>query len=461
MARKVRVFVQNSSQHIKLSSLNGMSIFEDSSDYEVFLEMLEELNLTHNLDIHAYIVMQNYFEFLATPRDAESISKFMQSLGRKYVGYFNKKYGRTGTLWDGRYKSSLVEDTFYLFDIMRYIESKNTKEYLYSSIGKNLFNRADKIVTQHNLYKGLAYTDEHRKELYERILDTEIDTKKDEFITSSLDKQQVTASKEFIAELEEKMGIALSSKSVGRPKKQQQTQGKKMYKNLVVLDKTQHAEHKLNQLSDMAFAKDVAIVPLVINESALVATDLPVVFSAGDKQSLIAIASLGGGCLTINEQNKWTTPYIPIYFKKYPFSMARTKEDEGQRVILIDEDSPAISKSKGKKLFKKNGDKSDVLQAMVDMLVSAENDALTTQNIVDAISASGILEDMEISLGEGDEKKVLVNNFLVVNRDKLNALSDDILADWVRRGIMNFIEIHIKSLENIQKLFDIAHQRQN
>ena len=73
----------------------------------------------------------------------------------------------------------------------------------------------------------------------------------------------------------------------------------------------------------------------------------------------------------------------------------------------------------------------------------------------------GILEDREISVGEGEEKKVLVNGFKVVNREKLNALSDDILADWVRKGIIAMIDAHLKSLENIQTLFEIVQKRQN
>ena len=90
-----------------------------------------------------------------------------------------------------------------------------------------------------------------------------------------------------------------------------------------------------------------------------------------------------------------------------------------------------------------------------------ENEAIVTNNVAKVIAQSGILEDREISVGEGDEKKVLVNGFKVVSREKLNALSDDVLADWVRKGIITLIDAHLKSLDNIQTLFNIAHQRQN
>jgi putative transposase len=130
-------------------------------------------------------------------------------------------------------------------------------------------------------------------------------------------------------------------------------------------------------------------------------------------------------------------------------------------MILIDEDSSLFSKSKGKQLFKKDGEKSETLEHAINFLTSYEAQMGVTLNVAKIISQSGILEDREISIGEGEEKKVLVNGFKVVNREKLNALSDDILADWVRKGIMTMIDAHLKSLNNIQTLFEIAQKRQN
>ena len=120
--------------------------------------------------------MPSYFEFVATPVNENSISKFMQSLGRRFVGYFNKKYNRRGTLWDGRYKSSIVEDS-YLFNVMRYIESSPIREglvsdattYKYSSIHNNLLNEKNKIITPPKCYKELGYRDEDRIQRYSQI----------------------------------------------------------------------------------------------------------------------------------------------------------------------------------------------------------------------------------------------------------------------------------------------------
>lgn len=234
-----------------------------------------------------------------------------------------------------------------------------------------------------------------------------------------------------------------------------------MYKNLVVLDKKQHKELKLSPMQELSFAKDSAFMPVVANEVPLVGAAFPVVFTADAAASLVALVSLGGESLAINAEGKWITSYVPSYLRKYPFSLAGTQENPEQKVVLIDEKSSLFSKSKGKQLFKKDGSQSETLANAINFLTAHENEAVVTANVAKLIADSGILEDREISVGEGDEKKVLVNGFRVVNREKLNALSDDVLADWVRKGIIALIDAHIKSLDNIQALFNIAHQRQN
>jgi len=461
LARKVRVFVKDSSQHVILKSLDKLTVFRDEEDCIAFKTFLQECNTGHTLAIHAYVLMPHYFEFLATPSNEDALSKFMQSLGRKYVGYFNKKYHRTGTIWEGRYKSSLVENTRFLFDIMIYIEKTAPEGYSFSSKEKNLYNKKDDIVTYSGLYKELGFTDEQRVQKYATLFSSKADEKKAEFITACLEKQNVTGSLEFIKNIEKIVGIALSSKERGRPKKEEIEKGKKMYKNLVILDREKHKEFKINPLTDLNFAKSATHIPLLASEVSQVGAAFPIVFTADETPSLVAIVSLGADSLAITQDGKWITSYVPSYLRKYPFSLASTKEKPEQKMILIDEDSSLFSKSKGKQLFKKDGEKSETLDHAINFLTSYEQQMSVTLNVAKIISQSGILEDREISVGEGEEKKVLVNGFKVVNREKLNALSDDILADWVRKGIIAMIDAHLKSLENIQTLFEIVQKRQN
>jgi len=468
LARKVRIFVKDSPQHIILKSINSVILFRDELDYDSFMALFRVIKERIDIDIHAFVLMPTYFEFIATPLSQNSISKFMQSLGRQFVMYFNKKYGRKGTLWEGRYKASLVEES-YLFDIMRYIESApkreglvdSVTEYKYSSIHNNLLSEKSRIVSYHKQYKALGYTDEERIRHYSQIFYSEMSQERESFIVTCLERQLVTGNQEFIGKIEELVGMTLRAKSRGRPRKNKKQQGKSMYKKLVVLDKNNHKELKVNPMTDLNFAKTSAFVPVIANEVALVGAGFPIVFTADEKPSLVALVSLGGDSLAINTEGKWITNYVPSFIRKYPFSIASTQENPDQKVILIDEESALVSNSEGNQLFAEDGKQSETLQNAVKFLTSHETQMIITQNVAKAISDSGILEDREIAVGEGDEKQILVNGFKVVDKEKLNALSDDILADWVRKGIISLIDAHLKSLENIDTLFTIAQQRQS
>ena len=454
----MRLYVEGLSQHILLKSLNDLIIFKDEEDYETFIGILRELSTKDYIDIHAYVLKPTYFEFLATPKFVEAMSKHIQSLGRKYVAYYNKKYNRAGTIWEGRYRSSLLDDSIYLFDVMKYIECKASN---YSSVGKNLYDKYDNIVVYHRLYKKLGFTQSERIKKYSTIFHSKNDLQKEEFIKECLLNQAITGSNDFIKILEDKTKMKLISNKRGRPKKQTNIKGKKMYKNLVVLDKETHKELKINPMENLDFARGSAFVPLVGSEVKKLSNAFPIVFSTGEKPTLMALVSLGGDSLAINSEGKWISKYVPAHIRKYPFSFASAKDKPEQKVILIDEDSKLFSKSKGKKLFKKSGEQSESLENAIKFLSSYEKEIAMTDKIVEIITQSGILEDREISVGEGDEKKVLVSGFQVVSREKLNKLSDDILAEWVRNGIIFMIDAHLKSLENIQTLFDLAQQRQS
>ena len=463
LARKVRLFIKDTAQHIILRSLDNM--FRDELDYMLFLSMIRDIKRRIDLDVHSYVLMPNYLDFIATPSNETSISKFMQSLGRRYVRYYNKKYNRKGTLWEGRYKSSIVEES-YIFDVMRYIESRPMIEglvtdaslYRYSSIHNNLLNEKDKIVTPHRVYRDLGYRDEDRIKRYSQIFYSKI--KNEKFIISCLEKQLITGSKSFVLKLEKLIGITLRERQRGRPKKN--IEGRKnMYKKLAVLDKKAHSNLKVQPMRDLNFAKGNSFIPVMATEVALVGSTFPIVFTAGENPSLVALVSLGGESLAINHEGKWITNYIPAFIRKYPFSIAGTKENPQQKVILIDEESDLVSYIDGNELFLEDGEQSETLKNAINFLTNYENNMTITQNVARAINDSGILEEREIAVGEGDEKQILVNGFRVIDRDKLNSLSDDILADWVRKGIISLIDAHIKSLEHINTLFDLAQQRQS
>ncbi len=459
MGRKIRVLVENVPQHILLQGIYGVDIFQDGEDYTSFKSIFLDLKKKYNVLVHSYSLMPNFFEFLATFKNGEDLPKFMQTLGRVYVRYYNKKYERNGTLWGSRYKASLVQEGLYLFDVMSYIESFgeiNSKKC-------NYYGLKDEIVTPHKLYKNLGFSDDVRALKYKEICDS-LDLKQFVFIKEKIEKQKPTASDAYISHIENLVGKIIESNNTrGRPKKnikEEKKENKKMYKNLVVLDKTKHKDLKVKGMSDLFFAKDLNFIPVIAGEVELMSKNFPIVFSGGENPSLIAITSLGGGCLAINSEGKWIDSYVPSFLRRYPFSLASTKENLNQKVILIDEDSELFSQNEGSALFDENGEQSEMLGHSIKFLQSYDNNSIVTQNVAKIIKESGILEEREISVGEGEEKKVLVKGFYVVNKEKLNTLSDDILASWVRNGIINLIEAHTKSLDNIQKLFEILYKQQ-
>ena len=122
MARLPRFSLPDQPQHVIVRGNNRSEIFCADEDYRFYLEKLKLACDKHGCSLHAYVLMTNHVHLLATAEFEESLSKTMQSVGRRYVQYFNHTYRRTGTLWEGRYKSTLIQSGPYLLTCMRYIE---------------------------------------------------------------------------------------------------------------------------------------------------------------------------------------------------------------------------------------------------------------------------------------------------------------------------------------------------
>jgi putative transposase len=122
MPRKPRFFLPGVSAHVVQRGNNRQAVFYDDADYLTYLDWLEEGAKRYGCVIHAYVMMTNHVHLLATPQEKESISRLLQHVGRRYVPYINHTYGRSGTLWEGRFKASIVHASEYLLACYRYIE---------------------------------------------------------------------------------------------------------------------------------------------------------------------------------------------------------------------------------------------------------------------------------------------------------------------------------------------------
>jgi len=179
MPRPRRIVLPSVPLHIIQRGNNRTPCFGSRTDYLVYLDMLRECAFDCGCALHAYVLMTNHVHLLLSPNDDDGASKMMQRLGRRYVWYFNRRHDRTGTLWEGRFRSSLVQDERYLMICHRYIELnpvrasivENPADYPWSSYQANAFGRQDSLLTPHLLYTRLGSDTLARQIAYQHLFD--------------------------------------------------------------------------------------------------------------------------------------------------------------------------------------------------------------------------------------------------------------------------------------------------
>ena len=156
--------------HVITRGNNRQACFFKASDYQLYLECLRDACSRYNVVLHAYVLMTNHVHLLMTPETSDGISRVMQSIGRRYVQHVNVKYGRTGTLWEGRHKASLVEEEAYLLACYRYIELnlvraemvKKTISYPWTSYAENIEVKPQAMTNRHSIYERLGLDESRR-----------------------------------------------------------------------------------------------------------------------------------------------------------------------------------------------------------------------------------------------------------------------------------------------------------
>ena len=183
MTRQPRFIVPGQPLHVIQRGNNRSAIFVAEADYAVFREWVALACNRRGCLVHAYVFMTNHIHLLMTPATADGTGAVMQSVGRRYVHYFNRKYGRTGTLWEGRYRATLIDSEQYLLTCYRYIELNpvraglvaNPGQYRWSSYGANALGLYDPLVAPHALFRALGYDDESRMAAYRALFHDGLD----------------------------------------------------------------------------------------------------------------------------------------------------------------------------------------------------------------------------------------------------------------------------------------------
>jgi len=227
MARLPRFVIPGHPQHVIVRGNNREPIFYADEDYQFYLEKLKQSCDKHQCDVHAYVLMTNHVHLLITPQKEDSLSKAMQMLGRYYVQYFNYGYERTGTLWEGRYKASLIDSDTYALICYRYIELNPVRadmvdhpgEYPWSSYHHNALGEEDNLVVHHHLYQTLGRTDEQRQKAYRALFRARIPKRTLDEIRAMTNKAWVLGSEHFKDKIESKLNRPVRPRPKGGDRK--------------------------------------------------------------------------------------------------------------------------------------------------------------------------------------------------------------------------------------------------
>ena len=225
MARLPRLTVPGYPHHIIQRGNNRQAIFASTADYQMLLALLDENAQKFGVALHAYVLMSNHFHLLATPQTAEGLPQMMQAVGRRYVRYFNDKQGRSGTLWEGRYRSTLIETDRYLLACMAYIDLNpvraglvgEAKDYPWSSHGHYAGLRADRLLTPHPLFWTLGNTPFAREAAYAELVRAGITPAQQDALTRSALSGWALGDENFVADLQKRTGRRVKKILPGRP----------------------------------------------------------------------------------------------------------------------------------------------------------------------------------------------------------------------------------------------------
>lgn len=229
MPRQPRYGLVGIPQHVFQRGNNRQTIFFADPDYRYYLDCLKEACWYHGSHVHAYVLMSNHVHLLVTPSRPDGVAKVIQSVGRRYVRYFNDVHERTGTLWEGRYKASLIDPEHYLLTCCRYIELNPVRagvvqspgDYRWSSYAHHVGKLRDPLISDHAQYvalgQGAAERQAAYRELFRRV---PIDPSAVSLICDTANRCLVLGTERFKDQIEQALSRRVRLGKAGRPRKE-------------------------------------------------------------------------------------------------------------------------------------------------------------------------------------------------------------------------------------------------
>lgn len=225
MPRRPRISLAGLPLHLIQRGNNRSECFFAVEDYRAYLHWLRRYAEGLDVRLHAYVLMTNHVHLLLTPERPEQASRLMQALGRRYVRYVNEKYGRSGTLWEGRYRACGVHAEDYLLTCMRYIElnpvraglAASPELYRWSSHRYNGLGIDDPLLAEHPLYTALGSDSAERRAAYRAQFGTGLDETTIDGIRAATNKGHLLAAEDVRRQAEARLGRPLGPAPRGRP----------------------------------------------------------------------------------------------------------------------------------------------------------------------------------------------------------------------------------------------------
>lgn len=225
MPRKPRFYMPGIAAHIVQRGNCRQPVFFDTADYLAYLSWLKEGADMFGCAVHAYCLMTNHVHLLLTPDTTESISRTIQFVGRYYVPYVNRVYRKSGTLWEGRHKGSIVASDEYLFSCMRYIELNPVRagmvgrpiDYRWSSYRANATRCTDDLVTPHPMYRQLGRDPETCQSVYRELFRSALASDEVQDIRAAVQTGTPLGNDRFRQQIENELQCKVGQPRRGRP----------------------------------------------------------------------------------------------------------------------------------------------------------------------------------------------------------------------------------------------------
>lgn len=228
MARLPRLLLPDLPHHLVQRGHNSQPIVVDDQDRQCWRELLRDATVTHHVSLHAWSLLDTEFHLVATPSSAQGLSRMMQSLTRRHAAEFNRRHGRRGTLWEGRFRASLTEPGSSLLDLMQLVETMapapevadlEPASVLTSSLGHHLGHQRDPVITEPPAWWGLGNTPFEREAAWRERAVRGVPADVARRLEAALQRGRPAGSPAFLARLATDWPVFASPRPRGRPRK--------------------------------------------------------------------------------------------------------------------------------------------------------------------------------------------------------------------------------------------------